>query len=211
MGIYTIAITGASGAPYARRVLQALLQLGHHVKLVVSPAGAQVLDIELGFRPRGGVRSHGEQWLAFLDMAPGQGGLEVLGHKNFSASIASGSFQVDGMAIVPCSMGTLARIATGASTNLIERAADVCLKERRRLVLVPRETPLNVIHLRNIQTLAEAGVDIVPAMPGFYHHPRSIDDLVDMLAGRILDRLGVPNDLFKRWQGDPLAELSLSE
>jgi 4-hydroxy-3-polyprenylbenzoate decarboxylase len=102
-------------------------------------------------------------------------------------------------------MGTLARIATGVSTNLIERAADVAMKERRRLVLVPRETPLNRIHLQNMLTVVDAGAEVLPAMPGFYHQPRTIDDIVDMMAGRVLDRLGVENSLFRRWQGDPLA------
>ena len=213
MDTYVIGITGASGAPYARRVLQGLLAAGHHVKLVVSPAGDQVVRIELGLRLSGALRARESQWREYLlegagEAARASGTLELLAHRDFAASISSGSYPFAGMAIVPCSMGTLARIATGVSTNLIERAADVALKEKRRLVLAPRETPLSVIHLRNMLTLAEAGAEILPAMPGFYHQPRSIDDLVDGIAGRVLERLGVANDLYKRWQGDPLTRMA---
>lgn len=206
MSVYVIGITGASGAPYARRVLQGLLHAGHHVKLIVSPAGERVLDIELGLRFSGARLARQQQWIEALDV-DGEG-LELLAHRDFAASVASGSYPFEAMAVVPCSMGTLSRIATGASTNLIERAADVTLKERRRLILVPRETPLNRIHLKNMLELVEAGAEILPAMPGFYHHPASVDELVDMMAGRVLDRLGVDNDLFKRWQGDPLAHIA---
>ena len=115
------------------------------------------------------------------------------------------------MAIVPCSMGTVGRIAGGVSSNLIERAADVALKERRRLVIVPRETPFNRIHLRNMLELADAGAEILPAMPAFYHQPATIQDLVDTVAGRVLDRLGVETGLLRRWQGDPLAELAAAD
>lgn len=201
-----IGITGASGAPYAIRVLKELLRLDHHVKLVVSPAGDRVLDIEMGLRFSGSRKARLDQWMEFLGVSGSN--LEVLPHRDMAASIASGSYPFEAMAVVPCSMGTLARIANGISSNLIERAADVALKERRPLVLVPRETPLSRIHLKNMLAVAEAGAEILPAMPGFYHHPRSIDDLVDMLAGRVLDRLGVKNDLYRRWQGDPLARFS---
>ncbi len=204
MNTYVIAITGASGAPYSRRVLQTLLEMGHHVKLVVSPAGERVMSIEEGLRLSGGMRARREQWAEYLGVT--HGSLELLAHRDLAASISSGSYPFAGMAVVPCSMGTLSRIATGASTNLIERAADVALKERRPLVLVPRETPLNRIHLKNMLAVSEAGAEVLPAMPGFYHQPRSIQDLVDTVAGRVLDRLGLENDLFRRWQGDPLAE-----
>ena len=204
MSTYVVGITGASGGPYARRVLQALLDLGHHVKLVVSPAGERVLDIELGLRFSGGVRARGEQWNDYLGARSGS--LELLGHRDLAASIASGSYPFTGMAVIPCSMGTLARIATGASTNLIERAADVALKERRPLILVPRETPLSRIHLKNMLAATDAGAVVLPAMPGFYHNPRSIEELVDMIVGRVLDLLGIENDLSRRWQGDPMAQ-----
>ena len=118
-----------------------------------------------------------------------------------AATIASGSYDCAGMVVVPCSMGTLARIATGVSSSLLERAADVTLKERRRLVLVPRETPLSLIHLRNMTAVTEAGAVVLPAMPGFYHRPQGIQDLVDMIAGRVLDQLGVDSGLLRRWQG----------
>ena len=206
MSTYVIGITGASGAPYARRVLQALLEQDHHVKLIVSPAGERVLNIELGLRFSGALGARREQWAEYLGVDRGR--IELLGHRDFAASIASGSYVFEAMAVVPCSMGTLARIASGVSTNLIERGADVALKERRPLVLVPRETPLNRIHLKNMLAVHEAGAEVLPAMPGFYHIPRTVDDLVDTVAGRILDRLGVQNALFKRWQGDPLAELA---
>ena len=206
MATFVVGITGASGAPYARSVLRGLLQGGHHVKLVVSPAGERVVSIELGLRLSGSRKARESQWLELLDVQGG--GLELLAHRDFAASIASGSYPFAGMAVVPCSMGTLARIAAGASTNLIERAADVALKERRPLVLVPRETPLNRIHLKNMLAVSEAGAEVLPAMPAFYHLPRTIDELVDSVAGRILDRLGVENTLFRRWQGDPMAQLA---
>ena len=205
MSAYVIGITGASGVVYGKRTVQALLVLGQHVKLIVSPAADRVLDIEMGIRFSGSRQARLQQWRELVG-ATGDN-LELLPHRDFAASVASGSFPLAGMAVVPCSMGTLARIAGGMSTNLIERAADVALKERRRLVLVPRETPLSRIHLQNMLTAMDAGAEIVPAMPGFYHQPRGIDDLVDMMAGRVLDRLGVESDLFKRWQGDPLSQL----
>lgn len=209
MSVYVIGITGASGVVYGKRTVQALLELGHHVKLIVSPAADRVMDIEMGIHFTGSRHARLQQWRELVD-ATGDA-LELLPHRDFAASVASGSFPLAGMAVVPCSMGTLARIAGGMSTNLIERAADVALKERRRLVLVPRETPLSRIHLQNMLTVMDAGAEIVPAMPGFYHQPRGIDDIVDMMAGRILDRLGVENDLFKRWQGDPLSQLVRDE
>ena len=204
-----IGVTGASGIPYGVRVVRALVEGGHHVKLIVSPAGERVATIEMGVRFKGGLRSRESQWHEIA--GAGGGSLELLGHRDFAASIASGSAAFAGMAVVPCSMGTLARIATGVSTSLIERAADVALKERRPLILVPRETPLSRIHLKNMLAVADAGAEVLPAMPGFYHNPRSIQDLVDMIAGRVLDRLGVDNELVRRWQGDPLARLASLE
>lgn len=202
MDTYVVGITGASGAPYAIRILRAILERGDHVKLVVSPAGERVLAIELGVSLSGGRKARQEQWRELLGYDGEQ--FELLAHRDFSASIASGSYYFKAMVVVPCSMGTLSRIATGASTNLIERAADVSLKEKRTLVLVPRETPLNKIHLKNMLAVADAGAEVLPATPGFYNHPKTLDDLIDMLASRVLDRLGVDNELTKRWQGDPL-------
>ncbi|MBI2935491.1 MAG: UbiX family flavin prenyltransferase [Chloroflexi bacterium] len=203
MAIYVVGITGGSGFPYAQRLLQSLLVGGHEVKLVVSPAGERVVEIESGFNPSGDLRQRERQWVGFLEQGEDKGRLELLAHMDFAASIASGSFPTAGMVVVPCSMGTLARIAMGASSNLIERAADVTLKERRKLILVPRETPLSRIHLRNMLLVSEAGAEVLPAMPGFYHRPSTIGDLVNMLVGRILDRLGVESPLSPRWRGAP--------
>jgi len=198
MAVYAVGITGGSGAPYALRLLQALVAAGHEVHVVISPAGETILHIESGITPGKTLREK-EAVLTTAIEARGAGRLRLFDPANLAAPISSGSFQCAGMAIVPCSTGTLGRIANGVSSNLIERAADVMLKERRRLVVVPRETPLNDIHLRNMLTLRQAGADILPAMPGFYHKPRSIADLVDMIVGRVLDRLGVENTLFHRW------------
>lgn len=198
MAVYAVGITGGSGAPYALRLLQALVAAGHEVHAVITPAGETILQIESGIKPGKTLREK-ETILTATIEASGTGRLRLFDPANLAAPISSGSFPCAGMAIVPCSTGTLGRIANGISSNLVERAADVMLKERRRLVVVPRETPLNDIHLRNMLTLRQAGADILPAMPAFYHKPRTIADLVDMIAGRILDRLGVENTLFHRW------------
>lgn len=202
MAVYVVGITGASGAPYARRLLQALLDGGHEVKLVVTESGERVLAIELGLRLEGPLDERAEQWRSFLGRPPGDPALELFHLRDMAASISSGSFPTSGMVVIPCSMGTLARIAAGVSSTLVERAADVTMKERRPLVLVPRESPLSEVHLENMLRLRRAGVDILPAAPGFYHRPRSIDDLVDFVVARVLDRLGVENQLFPRWTGE---------
>jgi 4-hydroxy-3-polyprenylbenzoate decarboxylase len=183
-------------------LLQVLLGAGHQVKLVVTESGERVLAIELGLRLEGTLSERAEQWRSFLGRPPSDPALELFHSRDMAASISSGSFPTSGMVVIPCSMGTLARIAAGVSTTLVERAADVTMKERRPLVLVPRETPLNEIHLENMLRLRRAGVDILPAAPGFYHQPRTIDDLVDFIVGRVLDRLGVEHQLFRRWTGD---------
>jgi 4-hydroxy-3-polyprenylbenzoate decarboxylase len=192
-----LALTGASGAPYGVRLLEVLLQAGHKVHLIISPAAAEVLERELDRRVR----------LDHFDLADllGEVPAEVAGlaqyhhFSNFQAGIASGSFLTAGMVVCPCSMGTVAAIAHGLSQNLIHRAADVHLKERRKLVLVPRETPLNVIQLRNLTTCAEAGAVVLPAMPPFYHRPRNLSDCIDFIVGRICDQFGVEHRLFQRW------------
>jgi flavin prenyltransferase len=194
MSDIVVGITGASGAAYATRLLEVLLGAGQRVHLTISPAGAQVIWTELGrrcdledFDPSTlGLSRHTEQ-------------LVYHHHLDFSASIASGSFLTKGMVICPCSMGTLAGVANGLSTNLIQRAADVHLKERRKLIVVPRETPLGSIQLENMKRLADAGCVVLPAMPGFYHQPKSISDLIDFVVGRICDQLGVEVDLTQRW------------
>lgn len=202
MAVYVVGVTGASGAPYARRLLQVLLDGGHEVKLVVTESGERVLAIELGLRLEGPLDERAEQWRSFLGRPSGDPALELFHLRDMAASISSGSFPTSGMVVVPCSMGTLARIAAGVSSTLVERAADVTMKERRPLVLVPRESPLSEVHLENMLRLRRAGVDILPAAPGFYHRPHTIDDLVDFIVARVLDRLGVESQLFRRWTGD---------
>jgi 4-hydroxy-3-polyprenylbenzoate decarboxylase len=202
MAVYVVGVTGGSGAPYARRLLQVLLEAGHQVKLVVTESGERILAIELGLRLEGTLDERTEHWRSFLGRPAGDPALELFHPRDMAASISSGSFPTSGMVVIPCSMGTLARIAAGVSTTLVERAADVTMKERRPLVLVPRETPLNDIHLENMLRLRRAGTDILPAAPGFYHQPRTIDDLVDFIVGRVLDRLGIEHQLLRRWTGD---------
>ena len=194
-----VGVTGASGALYAGRLLRALLVLGHTVHLVLSRYGRLLLHEELGFRP------DKESVLQFLERLYGRevlrGDLREYGFNDLASTLASGSVPVDGMVVVPCSAKTLSGIARGAAGNLIERAADVTLKERRPLVLVPRETPLNLIQLRNLATVAEAGGIIVPAMPAFYQKPRNFDDLGDFIAGRVCNLLKIEHDLFPSWPG----------
>jgi 4-hydroxy-3-polyprenylbenzoate decarboxylase len=191
-----LGITGASGAPYAVRLLATLLQAGRTVHLTISPAAVQVLETELqrridlkNFRP--------------ADLLPGETlPLEQLHYwhfQDFQAGIASGSFLTGGMVVCPCSMGTVAAIAHGLSQNLIHRAADVHLKERRKLILVPRETPLGLVQLRNLTLCAEAGAVVLPAMPAYYTQPQSVQEMVDFIVGRICDQLGVAHTLLKRW------------
>ena len=203
MSVYAVGITGGSGAPYALRLLNALVTLGHEVHAVVSPAGEVVVQLETGLNLRGTLREKQAAIDEAIEAAGKPGRIRVFDHMNLAAPVASGSFQCSGMAVIPCSTGSLGRIATGISSNLVERAADVALKERRPLVLVPRETPLSDIHLENMLRLRRAGADIVAAMPAFYHKPKTIADMVDMIVGRVLDRLGVDNDLFQRWGNGP--------
>ncbi len=164
------------------------------------------MQLETGLKVGRTLREKEDALVRALEVGgEGRGSLRLFDPMNLAAPISSGSFPCAGMAIVPCSMGTLARVANGISSNLIERAADVALKERRRLVVVPRETPLSEIHLRNLLALRQAGADVLPASPAFYHRPRTIADMVDMITGRILDRLGVDNSLFYRWGKDTAA------
>ena len=195
----TVAITGASGAIYALRTLRALLMNGDEVHLIVSGFGWMLLREEAGFE---GKQAEFEDFLADrygANIANGRVNVHQIG--NMAAPVASGSVDLRGMVVVPCSMKYLANIAHGASGNLIERAADVTLKERRPLILVPRETPMNLIHLRNMTAAAEAGAAILPAMPAFYQKPETFDDLADFIAGRILNLLGIEHDLFPPWTG----------
>ena len=185
-----------------RRVLQVLARSEHELDLVVTSSGAKVLEVEEGVDIRGEMAAgivELSRWLG-CDMSK-RHGFKWHHSANVAADIASGSCHVDGMVVAPCSGGTLARIANGMSGNLLERAADVTLKERRRLILMTRETPLSLVHLRNMVAATEAGAIILPASPGFYHDPETIDDLVDMIAGRILYHLGLDSDLLQVWAG----------
>ena len=179
-----IAITGASGVIYGKRLLEVLHNKNVETHLVISQAAKRIIKLEL---------ETSEKTLEKLAN-------HVYEIDDWSSPIVSGSFIMDGMVIVPCSMKTLAGIASGFAENVILRAADVALKEQRKLILVPRETPLNIIHLRNMLDLAKQGVIIVPSMPAYYHKPKNIDDLVDFVVGRILDVLGIEHDLYQRWQ-----------
>jgi 4-hydroxy-3-polyprenylbenzoate decarboxylase len=190
-----LGLTGASGAPYAARVLRALVAAGAEVGVVASRAAGQVVALELygdrDMNPEGAV----ERFVT----DHGDADVRIWAQDDYSAPYASGSSRTDAVIVCPCSMATVGTIAGGAEANLIHRAAAVQLKESRRLVLVPRETPLSDIHLENMLRLRRAGAAIVPAMPGFYHLPQSVDDLVDFVAGRILDAAGVDATLFERW------------
>lgn len=191
-----VAITGASGAPYAIRFLQEAVLRYQEVYVALSDQAMQVIGLETGraINPR----HLSAQALIGYDTPA----LKFVDKKDYFSPPASGSFRHDGMVIVPCSMGTAARIANGISDDLITRAADVCLKEGRKLILVPRETPWNLIQLRNMTQLAEAGATILPAAPGFYNKPQSVEDLVNFIVGRILQRLGVEQHLVPQWQVD---------
>jgi flavin prenyltransferase len=197
MSTYTIAISGASGAPYALRLLQALTKGGHSIYLTISGDGLSILNDETGMMLKGSETDIQYALEKHLEAKEGQ--ITFFDEGNMYAPIASGSVKVDAMVVIPCSMKALASIAHGFASNLIERAADVMLKERRKLIIVPRETPLSVIHLRNMLRLAEAGCHVIPAMPAFYHHPKRVSDMVDFVAGRVLDSMGVENDLSPRW------------
>lgn len=191
-----VAITGASGALYAKRLIETLTANGVQVLLIVSTIGRRLLHDELGIESGGP-----------LDLAALAGSAEAVGHitllpyKDVGACIASGSFKTDGMVVVPCSNNKLAEMAHGLGENLISRAAQVVLKERRRLIVVHREMPLGLIELRNMVALAEAGAIICPANPGFYNLPQTVDDLVNMVVGRVLDLLEVQHALHERWTG----------
>ncbi len=196
-----VGITGASGSVYGLRLIAELLRAQQEVSVLLSAAGRQVLAFETGL---------------FLDPDPAAGqkqlrqhfgaaqGLNYFAIDDFFAPIASGSSAPEALVICPCSMGTLGRIAAGLSENLLERAADVALKERKQLLLVPRETPFNQIHLENMLRLAQAGAQILPAMPAFYQKPQSVEELVNFVIGKILDQLNVEHQLFPRWgDGNP--------
>ena len=198
-----LGMTGASGAPYAVGLLRTLCRAGLEVHLTISPSGAQVLREEMGIA----VALNRFDPIVFGDLDATR--LHYHHHADFGAGIASGSFLTAGMVIAPCSMSTLASIAHGITTNLVTRAADVHLKERRKLIVVPRETPLSLVHLENMLKATQAGAVVLPAMPGWYHRPESFDDLIGFIVSRICDQLGLENRLMRRW-GKPTHSADLT-
>ena len=197
---YFVGITGASGHPYAEALVRALVAAGAGVDLCVTASGIKVMRHELGVE---GGSAHALEaalpaWLGRETAAA----VRVFAPDTIEAPAASGTALVRGVILCPCSMGTLARVAAGFSSNLVERAADVALKEGRTLILVPRETPLSALHLENMLRIARLGAIVLPAAPGFYHHPESVDDLVQHVVGKILDRLGLAHSRGARWQGE---------
>lgn len=193
----TVALTGASGAQYGLRLIEALVAAGHEVWVMVSKAAHLVIETEtdtsLPARPERLAQALRER------SGAAEGQIRCFGREDWMAPVASGSGAPSAMVICPCSTGTLSAVATGASNNLIERAADVALKERRQLILVPRETPLSAIHLEHMLNLTRLGAVILPAAPGFYHRPATVDDLVDFIVARILNQLGIEHRLMPRW------------
>lgn len=200
MGKYIVGITGASGSIYGKRVIERLVGQGHHVGICMTQAGKLVAQSELGWQigqetPAGEVEGYLQEIFGSKEL------ICSYDVRAIGAIIASGSWGADGMIVAPCSMGTLSAICHGASHNLLERAADVCLKERRPLVIVPREAPYNQIHLENMTKLSGYGAVIMPASPGFYSRPRTIDELVDFFVTRILDQVGIHEPSNCRWAG----------
>ena len=189
---WVVAVTGASGAPYAVRLLEVMARNRVAARLIVSGHGWRILELESGLRSIDELKkATGGDWTS----------LEVFDDADRGAAPASGSSPTSGMVVCPCSMGTVSAIAQGSSRSLIERAADVHLKERRRLILVPRESPLSLVHLRNLTAVTEAGATVIPASPGFYHQPKTVADLVDFIVQRILDHMGLEVGLAPRWKG----------
>ncbi|KAF0814606.1 Flavin prenyltransferase UbiX [Andreprevotia sp. IGB-42] len=204
MKTITVAFTGASGLPYGLRTLECLLAAGCKVHVLYTQAAQIVAKQELGLTWPGRAEELGKLLRTQFGVAD-EAQLTVWGQQEWFAPMASGSNPGDGMVVVPCTMGALAAIANGNSDNLLERAADVMMKERKTLILVPREAPFSALHLENMLKLARLGVVILPPNPGFYHHPQSIADLVDFVVARILDQLGVPHQLMQRWGDDAVA------
>ena len=200
---YIVAITGASGAAYGMRLTEELLLRGSDVELIISPAGKLLLKEELAID----VAGKGDAGAVVLDYLKARessalkGTLNYNAHDDLTVRFASGSSRQKTMIVIPASMGSVARIACGISGNLIERAADCIIKEGGRLVIVPRETPLSTIHLENMLKLARTGVITIPAMPAFYNKPKTIEDMVDFIVGKVLDALDIENDLYNRWKG----------
>lgn len=198
MATYVVVITGASGSVYGLKLVEQLLAAGQAVTLIVTKAGREVMAYETGFSLPESSAGAADAVARFLEVtAPSQ--LRVVPTGDLFDASASGSARIDGMVVCPASMGFCGSIASGLASDLPERAADVMLKERRPLVLVPRETPFSLVHLRNLTALAEAGAVILPAAPAFYNRPGTIDDLVDFVVGKVLDQLGIEHQLSRRW------------
>ncbi|WP_312694599.1 UbiX family flavin prenyltransferase [Caproiciproducens sp.] len=187
-----IGITGASGSAYFLRVMEALSQQELEIHLIASDQGRKVLTYETGVI----LEEQARLW------NKNRAGIILEDNENLFSPVASGSFRCDAMVILPCSMSTVAEIAGGITKTLLTRAADVMIKERRRLVLVPRETPLSTIHLKKMAELSQLGVTILPAMPGFYGHPQTLDEIIGFVAGKVLDSIEIENDCYQRWQGN---------
>jgi 4-hydroxy-3-polyprenylbenzoate decarboxylase len=192
MADFVIGITGASGSIYGVRLVQELAKRENNVNVIVTYAGKKVMTEELGIS--------GFEQIDKLGMAEISDKIRIWENDNFEAPFMSGSNAPEAVIIIPCSVGKLAAVANGLSSNLLERTADVALKERRRLILVVRETPLNLIHLKNMVKVTRAGAEILPAMPAFYHHPKTVDDMVNFIVGKVLNLLGIEHDLFKGWR-----------
>lgn len=193
---YIVALSGASGVIYGIRLIQELSKRGYEVHIIASEPSAKVMTQELGWRIEGNVKEALRRYLA------ADGNVKIYNNDEIDAAPASGSFLSSGMIVIPCSMASVSAMAHGSARTLLERSADVMIKEKRRLVVVPRETPLSTIHLNNMLTLAQTGAHILPAMPAFYHQPVTVDDLVDFIVGKVLDVLEIPHQLFKRYTGN---------
>ncbi len=195
---YVIAMTGASGALYGVRLVQVMAEMGFSIELIVSEPAKLVIREELKIPVQG---LHREEDLIEVFGPAVKGRIHSHSPKDFTAAVASGSYPTAGMAVVPCSMGTLGAIANGLSLNLVHRAADCIIKEGRKLVLVPRETPLSAIHLENMLKLARLGIAMVPAMPGFYSSAANLHEIIDFMVGKVLDQFGIAHTLYPRWTG----------
>ena len=197
---YILGISGGSGGLYSISVLKGIVNAGHKCYLVTSKPGRRILSLETDTKLSGNADK--DKKILIEKFGFNEDLLEVIDENDVGASIASGSFRTSGMAIVPCSTGSLGSLANGISRGLIERAADVCLKERRKLIIVPRETPYSLIHLENMTKLTRAGAVILPASPGFYNLPKKIDDLIDMISSRVLEKLDIEPENLKEWKGE---------
>lgn len=189
-----VGLTGASGSIYFHQLLQVLMEQDIIIHIIATEHGAMVLEYETGVKLEEQVKVLNDNW--------GKGQIILENNNNLFSGVASGSYPCDAMVIIPCSMSTLAEISNGITKNLLTRAADVFIKEKRKLVIVPRETPLSTIHLKNMYELSKLGVTILPAMPGFYNHPKSMDDIVRFVVGKTLDSLGVEHNSYDRWRGN---------